>query len=82
MGYICKASKVLIILGLISLVIAALSSSNELGNYAYFFILGGTLMSIISMKYDFQGKLRKGSKETTKKKSSSYKKRRKTRRNA
>ncbi|WP_256201846.1 hypothetical protein [Sulfuracidifex metallicus] len=36
MGYICKASKVLIILGLISLVIAALSSSNELGNYAYF----------------------------------------------
>ncbi len=53
MGYICKTAKLLIIFGII-LLIASAFSSPELGNYSYFSLLGGTVLTVISTKYDIE----------------------------
>ncbi|BBG24338.1 hypothetical protein [Sulfuracidifex tepidarius] len=53
MGYICKTAKLLIIFGIILIIVAAFSSP-KIGNYAYFSLLGGTILMIISTKYDIE----------------------------
>ncbi len=58
MGYVWNTARALIILGILLTILASLSSLS-LGNYAYFSLLAGTILSIISTKYDFERKREK-----------------------